>query len=316
MLYIKRFFIALALVAFVYSTFYPAFSQTRRKRVVREKLSRVEIYMDGGYYMNGMSAANDGFNAGSAYLEDVLNLYDWEQLISPGDITHANDKLENWPTFGGGINLNLNHNFGVGVKFMFGQVSGSSEVILSLEDIPILVRELNGEIQVDVMDAYTTDTKYHVAPILLNGYYRWNPIPRMKILTLTAGAGAGLYTTSIEFNHAYMKDVSSYSAYLNPPGEFYDFTRRYVAKPFGGYVFAGADIMGSAVVSINFNLEYHFVPDYDIAGSDWGNSRDILAYPSILEDFGEFYESYYQEYTPAKLNLSGLRFSAGMKFAF
>ena len=316
MLYIKRFFLALALVAFVYSTFYPAFSQTRRKRVVREKLSRVEIYMDGGYYLNGMSAANDGFTSGSAYVENQLNYWDWEGLISPGDITHLNDKLENWPTFGGGINFNLNRQYGIGIKFMFGQTSGTSDVILNLEEIPIYVREIGGNLLVDVKDVYATETKYHVAPILLNGYYRWKPLPQMKNLTLTGGAGAGLYTTSIEFNHSYVKDVSSYSAYINPPGEFYDFSRRYVAQPFGGYIFAGADLKGSSVISINFNLEYHFVPDYDIGTSDWGGSKDILAYPSILEDYGEFYESYYQEYTPAKLNLSGLRFSAGMKFVF
>lgn len=316
MLYIKRFFIALALVAFVYSTFYPAFSQTRRQRVVREKLSRVEIYMDGGYYLNGMSSANDGFTSGSAYVEDQLNFYDWEQLISPGDISQVNDKLENWPTFGGGINFNLNHNFGVGVKFMFGRLSGSSKVNLDLEGISINVRELNGELMVDVEDVFTTESRYHVAPILLNGYYRWKPIPRMKNLTLTGGAGAGLYTTSIEFNHLFVHDVSSYSAYITPPGQFYDFSRRYVAQPFGGYVFVGADLMGSAVISINFNLEYHFVPEYEIDTSDWGNSRDVMAYPSIFEDSSDYYESFYDDYSPAALNLSGLRFSAGMKFAF
>ena len=316
MLYIKRFVIALALVAFVYSTLSPAFSQTRRKRVVREKLSRVEIYMDGGYFMNSMTAANDGLGAGSDYVQELLMFYDWENLISPEDFTTSRDELADAPTFGGGINFNINRQFGVGVKFMFGQISGTSDVILNLEEIPIYVGILGGSLLVDVLDSYVTTTKYNLTPILVNGYYKWKPIPRMKNLTMLGGAGLGLYTTTIEFNHSYVNDVSSYSAYVNPPGSFYDFSKRYVAQPFGGYIFGGFDLKGSEVISLTFNLEYHFVPDYDIGASDWGNSRNVLAYPSILADFPEIYEDFYSDYMPEKINLSGLKFSAGMKFAF
>ncbi len=294
----------------------PVDGQIRRKRIVREKISRVEVYMDGGYFLAGLSAADQSLYDGASYLVNYYSNLDTLGLINPEMFSGKNEELGSSPTFGGGINFNLSKNYGFGIKFMFSKHSGRSDYSIPFSEIPIYFQELGGNVLVDITDSFHTIFDYYTAPIILYAYYNRKPFPTWDDLIFRGGLGLGLYTTTMEISHHYREVLFSYNPYFTPPDRFYDYEHRYVAQPIGGYFYLGTELKGSSVISIVFNLEYHLVPEYKINSSDWGEPQNPLYYPNILKDYSFMYEGSFEGYLPEKLDISGLRTSISMKFAF
>ncbi|NQS99389.1 MAG: hypothetical protein HQ591_13145 [candidate division Zixibacteria bacterium] len=304
-------------IFFLTATIYPAYSQTTRHRQRLPEFKKVEVYFDGGYYFTGMSPANDAIEQGGMILVDVLNFLNEYTAGGEGVIEGSDQEIGNSRSMGGGLNFNLNRNFGMGIKFITSQHAATSHFLYKLTGFEYFDPYLGAELLIDVQEDYVTHSKYHFAPVLVNAYYRMNPIPAMKGLSCKLGAGGGLYTTSIDIEHTWQshRELSEY-AFYDLPNNFYEYKNRYVAQPLGGYVFGEIDFKGSEVISFSLNLEYHYVPETDLKDDNWHIEQDLMYWPSVLEYDEEFFEYMFSGYLPDKLSISGLRMSATVKFGF
>lgn len=326
-----RILLGLLLFSFIYSTFAPVQGQVRRRRVKRETLQRIEVYLDGGYYYTGfqiqtsgfgygfigMKSLNDGLDAGAKHLVSAIPGLDTTGVLANPTIWGGNDEAGGTRSFGGGINFNLTRNYGVGIKIFFNIHEGNSSYYAANDGIAIPVQELGGPLLVDVLQVFDTSYNYHVAPILFNGYYRWKPMPQLDNLTLTGGAGLGFYVTTMDIKHNYKVIQEAYSSFVNLPDQFHDYTLHKVTQPIGGYIFGGANFRGSSVMSVFVDFEYHFVPNIKFDDSDWESRTDLWYYPSTLDYlYGMNLQQAFEGYNPEELGISGLRLTAGMKFDF
>jgi len=292
-------------------------AQTVRRRIIRQDFKQIEVYVDGGRYIMGMSNIDNALFDGSYHLVSVIPYLDPAGILVNPDIYGENKKASGTKSFGGGVNFNLNPNLGLGIKFLFNQHTAQSLYYAENQAVSVLVQELEGYLMVDVLQSFQVDYKYHVAPIILNGYYRWKPLPNFRHLTLNGGAGIGLYITAVEVLHQYKIVQDAYSIYINLPDQFYNYTSRKVVQPLGGCIFGGVDLQGSSVISVFLNAEYHFVPSYTFKDSDWAKHTDLWYYPSTLDFlYGFNLGQAFNGYNPQKLSLSGLRLTSGIKFAF
>ena len=304
-------------VFFLIATVYPAHSQTKRRRQRLPEFKKIEVYFDGGYYLTGLSSADDAIENGGVILIDTLNSINDILANGAGTIGGSDQKFGGARSMGGGLNFNFNRSFGMGIKFMTSQHSAVSQCSYTLTGFEYFDPILEAELLIDVQEQYVTNSKYHFAPVLINAYYRMNPLPAVRGLSCKVGAGGGLYTTSIDIEHTWQshRELSEYEFY-NLPSSFYEYKNRYVAQPPGGYVFAGINYEGSSVISLSLNLEYHYVPEINIKTEDWNINQELEYWPSVLEYNQELYEYMFSGYLPDKLSISGLRMSATVKFGF
>jgi|GEM_PF-1655824 len=313
----RSFILGLIICGFAASTFSSAIAQTLRRRIARQDFKRVEVYIDGGSYLLGLDYLDDLTNEGAEHLIWAIPGLDSTGLLVNPTVSGHNKYAHGQKTFGGGVNFNINPTIGVGIKFLFNQHYANSVYYAENLGVAVPVEELGGLLLVDIVQTFQVDYKYNVAPIIVDGYYRFKPMPEFGNLTFTGGAGIGLYTTTMEIFHHYNIAQDAYSIYVNLPDQFLDYTTHKVVQPIGGYIFGGVDLQGSSVISVFFNAEYHLVPDVTFKEEDWDSRSDLWYYPSVLDyAYGLNLAQAYEQYNPREISLSGLRLTGGLKFSF
>lgn len=304
-------------VIFLMGAILPAVGQIKRKRIVRDSFKRVEMFLDGGIYMPSMDAADKAISDGSAFMIANRTLLDTTGLLWSASVTGGDQSFGSVKNFGGGINYYFNPQIGTGVRFYFSNLSAGSNYTATTLGVTVPVAELQTNLVVDVYEKFQTQSSYKINPIIINGFYKWNPVKQVPGLTLTGGAGLGVYISTVDINHRYFVQQDAYSIYVTLPDQFADYTLHEVVNPIGGMLFGGIELKGSSVMSLSFNFEYHLVPAHKFSDSDFQTRTNIMSYPAILDDlYGESLQIINSHYAPDELNISGLRLTATTKFSF
>jgi hypothetical protein len=315
----KRRLIALSLtIIFIFTTLSTAQTQLKKRRLARSETKKVEVYFDGGYYSPDLSPADDALNNGLDYLRyrleglnDTMSFY----LMDPGIISGANESFGGSKSMGGGINYNLDQNWGIGLKINFSSHSANSLMNYDIDSIEIFLNVLDTLILADENNVITNNSRYDVAPVILNGYFRWQPLASaLQNLSFIASAGAGVYTTTIEVHNRWERSYHYYWPYIVPFENFYDYKERYVAKPLGAFFSGGISYKGSSAISASIGFEYHLVPEVELKAGDWAQ-KDLVYYPPYMPEYQEYLESFF-DYNPEKLSLSGYRINASLQISF
>ena len=298
------------------------FSQSpskRRRRVKKENMSVIELYFDGGYSTFGMTPAEDALNAGSNFIADSLQ-FDLVESFDNVDVFRSRTDFKSVRTMGGGFNVNLNQNMGVGLKIQFAQIEAIQSDVVYYSDI-LMDPGFGGLVLLDLALNYRSRHLYTCAPIIINAFYKMNPFPAMPGVELTVGGGPGVYTTTIDIFNLNNIDYQNYPPELSVLEYFQNFVRykdRYVAKPIGLYLFGGVNIRGSQAISLSLNAEYNFVPETNIDPNGWGAPYNFEHTYGINynQQAKEDYMPLFNNYRPTKLNISSFRLSAALKFSF
>jgi hypothetical protein len=310
---------ALAII-FLLTALASAQTQFKKRRISRADLKKVEIYFDGGYYITDFASANDALTQGLDYLTYRLETLNDTLYFTSGNlgiIGSDNESFGSSKSMGGGINFNLNQNWGVGIKLNFSTHKAASITHYDVNGITILLDILDEPLLADEYNTISSEATYDVAPVIVNGYYRWHPpSPALQNLTLIAGAGAGVYTTTIEVHNCWDRNYHYYWPYIIPFENFYDFRERYVAKPLGAFLMGGISFKGSGAFSANLGFEYHLIPTVELKETEW-SQHDVIYYPSSfsLPEYQDYVESFF-DYRPDELSLSGLRLTASVQISF
>ena len=305
------------LLAHVSDTF--SQSPTRRRRVKKENLSIFEIYFDGGYSVFGMSPADDALNNGASFLADTLE-FDMFQYINNVDVYRNRTDFKSVRTMGGGFNININQNIGVGLKIQFAQQEAVQSDVIYESDM-LNDPGFGSLVLLDRASTVSSNHLYTCAPVIIKAFYKMTPIAAMPGMELTVGGGPGIYTTSIEIFNLFDEDYLNYPPELGVLEYLENFLRykdRYVAKPIGLYLFGGVSFRGSQAVTLSLEGEYNFVPETTIDTNGWGapdnfeHTYGINSNTQTQEDYMPFFNNY----RPTKMNISSFRLSAALKFSF
>jgi hypothetical protein len=327
MLRVRGFICALFIAVLLFGSAAESFAQgvIKRRRIKRETLKKIEAYFEGGYFIGGMSPAEDAINNGVNKLRRIYNDYNATSIVdpdvTPGVYSYDNRMVETVRSMGGGLNFNLNRNYGIGIKFLFTQHQLDSKFGFAIDSTQLVIPDM-GEVIVGVNEDFTTNYRYQQAPILLNFFYHLRPAVGNGNLRFTVGGGPGIYTSSVRVDHYYSRvvnDIINDPPLINPPNNFVRSHDEIVVSPLGGYLFGAVNIKGSNVISINLSAEYHFVPETD--ADEWHVDKGLESWfygldEVRIEDMTEFTNEYFSSYRPDKVNLSGIRLAAAVSFAF
>lgn len=333
---LKRFVFIIISVSFVLVMAAESYSQglVQRRRIVREQFKQVEVYFDGGYFIGGMGPADDAMQRGWDALADTFDL---AVSYGIGYYDGYNQEFKGVRSMGGGLNLNLTPDYGLGLKFLFTGHNATSNIVYTIDSTEVFIPN-TGNLIVGIDQSFITRYRYHQAPIIVHAFYKFRPFP-IDNLSFTVGGGPGVYVTSVQINYEYRShryDIINDPPRLNPPDNFVKFYDRAVVKPIGAYLFGSMNLKGSSAVSFSLNAEYHYVPETDI--KKWHSRQDFQAYPYEENDpfminpeteepminpatgkpitTGYYFQSLLSGYKPDKLNISGLRLSAALTFSF
>jgi hypothetical protein len=321
---LKRIVIIFLSLTFAFSIISSAFAQIavpKRRRVQEEQFKRIEVYFDGGYSFFSMGPAEDAHDVGTAYLLEYMNAMNDTLVmmgVDPGVIYPEGGKdFENVRTMGGGFNFNFNSKFGVGLKIQFANLDAKTSYHQFADDVVIQL-PFFGQTQLDQEEVYTCHSKYTYAPIVIRGYYNFNPFAALPGLRCTVGGGPGFYVTTIRNYNSFYRYFSDFPQLLDLNTEFARFTDRYVDVPVGLNIFGGFDIHGSKVMTISFEAEYNFIPEADIKADNWHSGEDFEHTYGLDNDefIREWYTGVFEDFRPTKMNMSNFRASIALKFAF